>query len=162
MSAKKQKNPSRPHSPRILNKKARHEYHIEEVVEAGLVLAGTEVKSLRAGSAKIDEAYARLRGDEAYLVGMNIAYYGQAAEGLQHEPLRDRKLLLHRRQIEQLRGHVRQKGKTLVPLAVYFSKEGWAKCEIGVATGKRKYDKRETIKKRDQQRDMEREMRRRR
>jgi len=157
----KKKKSSEPKGVRIANRKAFHEYHILEKVEAGLSLSGTEVKSLRAGQMKIDEAYARVEQGEVYLVGATISAYAQAADGMQHEPNRDRKLLLHRRQIRQLEAHVRQKGKTLVPLAVYF-KNGWAKCELGVAEGKRQYDKRESIKKRDQQREMSREMRRRR
>ncbi len=147
--------------PRISNRKARHNYHIIEVVECGVQLLGTEVKSLRAGQARIDEAYARVRDGEVFLVGSTIAPYPQAAEGMQHEPNRDRKLLLRRRQIHQLEIHVRQKGKTLIPLAMYF-KRGWAKCEIGIAEGKRDFDKRDTIRKRDQQREIAREMKRRR
>jgi len=145
---------------RITNRKARHEYQILEVVEAGLELLGTEVKSIRAGQVKIDEAYARLADGQLYLVGANIAPYPQAGAGAQHESTRDRRLLLHGRQIEQIAAHVRQKGKTVVPLAIYF-KRGWAKCELGIAVGKRQYDKRESIRKRDQQRDIAREMRRR-
>ncbi len=144
-------------SPRISNRKARHNFHILEVVECGIELEGTEVKSLRSGQGKIDEAYGRLHDDEVFLVGANIAPYPQAAPAMQHDPTRDRKLLLRRRQIRQLEAHVRQKGKTLVPLAIYF-KRGWAKCELGVAVGKRQYDKREAIKKRDQQREMAREL----
>jgi SsrA-binding protein len=147
------------HSPRILNRRARHEFAISEVVECGMELLGTEVKSIRAGGAKIDEAYARVRGGQVFLVGMNISHYSHAAGDLQHDPLRDRRLLLHRGQIRALDAHVRQKGKTLVPLAVYF-KDGWAKCELGLAVGKRQYDKRQAIKARDQERDIEREMRR--
>jgi SsrA-binding protein len=147
--------------PRILNRKARHDFAILEVVECGMELLGTEVKSLRAGQAKIDDAYARVRGGQVVLVGANIAMYPNAAGELQHEPLRDRRLLLHRRQIQALEAHVRQKGKTLVPLAVYF-KKGWAKCELGVAVGKRMFDKRQAIKAREQQRDIQREMTRRR
>ena len=150
MSKDKDKKPSQ---PRMMNRKARHEFHIEEVVECGMVLTGTEVKSLRAGQAKIDDGYARIRDGEAYLVGVNIAHYPQAAAAMQHEQVRDRKLLLKRRQIERLLSHVKQKGNTVVPLAVYF-KAGWAKCELGLAVGKRFYDKRQDIKKRDQQRDM--------
>jgi len=142
-------------SPRIVNRKARHNFHIIEKVECGLDLTGTEVKSLRAGQAKIDEAHARVLDGEVFLVGANIATYPQAAAGMQHEPARDRKLLLHRRQIRRLEVHVRQKGKTLIPLAVYF-KGGWAKCELGVAVGKRQYDKRQDLRKRDQQREMDR------
>jgi SsrA-binding protein len=145
---------------RIVNRKARHDYHILEVVECGIALTGTEVKSLRDGQAKIDDGFARIRGGEAILTGVSISPYPNAAPDGQHEPLRDRKLLLHRRQIALLETHVRQKGKTLVPLSIYFER-GWAKCELGVAVGKRHYDKREAIRKRDQQRDMARELRRR-
>jgi len=148
-------------SPRIINRRARRDYHILEVVECGIELLGTEVKSLRNGQAKIDEAYARVRGGEVFLIGSSIAPYPQAAPAMQHEPTRDRKLLVRRGQIRQLESHVRQKGKTLVPLAIYF-RRGWAKCELGVAVGKRQYDKREAIKKRDQQREIARELSRRR
>ncbi len=146
-------------SPRVSNRKARHDYNILEVVEAGIELQGTEVKSIRAGQGRLDEAYARLIGNEVYLVGANIALYANATAANQHDPTRDRKLLLHRRQIELIAAHVRQKGKTVVPLAIYF-KRGWAKCELGIAVGKRQYDKRDAIRKRDQQRDVAREMRR--
>jgi SsrA-binding protein len=122
---------------------------------------GTEIKSIRAGQVKLDEGYARLQGSELWLIGVNIAQYPNASGMLQHEPLRNRKLLVHRRQIEQLESHVRQKGKTLVPLAIYF-KAGWAKCEIGIAEGKREFDKRESIKTREQKREISREMNRRR
>jgi len=159
MAAKKQSKPAP--DRRIVNKKARHDYHILETVEAGIELQGTEVKSLRAGQVKIGDAYARIRDGEAHLVGANFAQYKDAAGDLQHDPLRDRKLLLHRRQIRQLDSHVRQKGKTIVPLAMYF-RRGWAKVELGVAVGKRSYDKREQIKRRDQRREIDRELSRRR
>ncbi|MHC4981724.1 MAG: SsrA-binding protein SmpB [Planctomycetota bacterium] len=158
--ARKDKQPART-SPRITNRKARRDYHILEVVECGIELEGTEVKSLRGGGAKIDEAHARVVDGEVYLVGANIAQYPQAAGVLQHAPTRDRKLLLRRRQIAQLESHVKQKGKTLIPLVIYF-KRGWAKCELALAVGKRHYDKREAIRSRDQQRDIDRAMRRRR
>ncbi|HUU22062.1 MAG TPA: SsrA-binding protein SmpB [Phycisphaerae bacterium] len=157
--AKKQQ-PSKPRSPRIQNKKARHDYHILEVVECGISLLGTEVKSLRNGTATIDDAHARIRDGEVHLVGVNIAPYPQAVAGMQHDPMRDRKLLLRRRQIEQLEIHVRQKGRTVVPLAIYF-KRGWAKCELGLVAGKRQYDKRDAIRQRDQKREIARELRRR-
>ena len=146
---------------RITNRKAWHDFHISEVVECGVELTGTEVKSLRAGQAKIDDAYARVRNGELFLVGANIATYPQAAAAMQHSPTRDRRLLAHHRQIAQILTHVKHKGHTLVPLAIYF-KRGWAKCELGIAVGKRQYDKREAIRKREQQRDIQREMRRRR
>ncbi len=157
----KKKEQSGKHTPRIRNKKASHDYHLIEKLECGIELAGTEVKSLRAGQAKIDEAYARIKGDELWLVGATIAPYPQASEAAQHDPTRERRLLAHRRQIRQLETHVRQKGKTIVPLAIYF-KNGWAKCEIAVAEGKRQYDKRNDIRKRDMQRQINRELRRRR
>ncbi len=147
-------------TPRIVNRKARHHYHILEVVECGMELLGTEVKSLRAGSAQIDDAYAKVRGDAVYLIGAYISAYPQAGP-LQHAPARDRKLLLHRRQIQLLAAHVAQKGRTLVPLVVYF-KKGWAKCELGLVVGKRAYDKRQDLRKKDQQREIDRELRRRR
>jgi len=150
----------RPGPPRILNRKARYQYDVLEVVECGLELLGTEVKSLRAGSAQIGEAHARVRGSQVYLVGANIAAYPQAGP-VQHEPTRPRKLLLHSRQIAQLAAHVAQKGRTLVPLAIYF-KKGWAKCELGLVVGKRAYDKRQALRSKDQQREISREMTRRR
>ena len=156
MAAKKtspEKVPTR--SPRVVNRKARHNFHILEKVECGLELTGTEVKSLRAGQAKIDEAHARVQNGEVFLVGANIAAYPQAAAGMQHAPTRRRKLLLRRSQIRQLEVHVWQKGKTLIPLAVYF-RRGWAKCELGVAVGKKLYDKRQDLRKRDQKREMDR------
>ena len=150
----------KPRGVRISNRKVFHDYHIDEKVECGIELVGTEVKSLRAGQAKIDEAYARIENGQVFLVGANIALYPQAAEGMQHNPKRKRKLLLHRRQIHQLQQRIQQKGKTLVPLAMYFHR-GWAKVEIGVAEGKRRYDKRESLRKKDHQRDMQRAIRRR-
>lgn len=141
------------HERRILNRKARHDYHILETVECGMELLGTEVKSIRAGQAKIDEGYARLRSGEVWLSNVEIAHYPQAGPAMQHDPRRDRRLLLHKRQIEKLQAHVNQKGNTIVPLAIYF-KAGWAKIEIGLAIGKKMYDKRQAIKDRDQKRDM--------
>ena len=149
------------HSPRLLNRRARHDYHVLEVVECGIELTGTEVKSLRDGLGKIDEAYARIQGRELVLIDCTIPHYAQASPALQHESARPRKLLVHRRQIEALVAHVKQKGKTLVPLALYF-KRGWAKVEIGVVIGKKQFDKREDIKKRDAQKDIARAMNRRR
>lgn len=161
MAKKSKKKESAHKGVRITNRKARHNFHILEVLECGIELAGTEVKSLRAGQARIDESYARIDDGQLMLVGANIAQYPHAKGSLQHDPARNRKLLVHRRQIARLEFHVRQKGKTLVPLAMYF-KRGWAKCEIGLALGKRQYDKREAIKEREQKRDIAREMSRRR
>lgn len=155
------KKASKPHGVRIVNKRARRDFHIEEVVECGMALVGTEVKSLRLGNARIDEAHARVDDGEVFLVGSTIGAYPQAAPGMQHEPTRNRKLLLRRRQIDALEAHVRQKGKAVIPLAIYF-RSGWAKCELGIAVGKRAHDKRQDIKLRDHQRDIAREMARRR
>ena len=156
----KQKDHNEPKRVRIANRRARHDYAVSEVVECGMELTGTEVKSLRAGQAKIDEAFARVRGREVFLIGANIAQYPQAAPAMQHDPARDRKLLLHKRQVLLLESHLRQKGKTAIALAVYF-KRGWAKCEIGLAEGKRQYDKRQALRERDQQREISRELGRR-
>ncbi len=160
--AKKGKGDStQPKGVRIRNRKAFHDYEILEKLECGLALVGTEVKSLRAGQAKVDEAYARFDGDELFLVGANIALYPQAGEQMQHHPTRKRKLLARRRQLHALKIRVQQKGLTLLPLAIYFH-HGWAKCEIGIARGKQNYDKRDSLRKKDQQRDMARAMRQRR
>ena len=146
--------------PRVTNRRARFDFQILEKVECGLELLGTEVKSLRGGNASLEGAYARITNGEVFLCSANIAIYPQAAEGMQHDPLRDRKLLLRRRQIAKLEVHVSQKGRTLVPLSMYFSR-GWAKCELGAAVGKRQYDKRRAIRDRQQARDVARELRRR-
>ena len=141
------------------NPKARHDYTILETLEAGLVLTGTEVKSLRAGKVAIREAYVRVENAEVFVVGMNIATYEQG-NVFNHEPTRSRKLLLHRREIDQLHVHVTRKGNTIVPLSLYF-KDGRAKLAIGVAKGKDKGDKRATIAKRDVQRQIDRELKQR-
>jgi SsrA-binding protein len=144
-------------SPRKLvcqNRKARHLYHIEETFEAGLALLGAEVKSLRKGRGSLVESFAHPAGSELYIHGFHIPPYEQAT----HEtidPVRPRKLLLHRREIDRLIGAVSRKGYTIVPLNVYF-KDGRAKMEIGLGRGKKEYDKREDIKKRDQEREMRR------
>jgi SsrA-binding protein len=136
------------------NRKARHDFHIVERVEAGIALTGTEVKSLRDGGGTIREAYAQLRDGELYLVGANIAPYKQG--NIQnHDPLRDRKLLLHRREIEQLGVKVAQRGMTLVPLSLYLT-NGKVKLELGLARGKEGVDKRHAIAERDARRQMER------
>jgi SsrA-binding protein len=139
------------------NRKARHDFHILERVEAGVALQGTEVKSLRDGGGNIREAFAQLRGGEVFLVGANIAPYKQG--NIQnHEPLRDRKLLLHRREIGQLGKKVAERGMTLVPLALYFS-NGHVKVELGLAKGKEGVDKRRAIVDRDTRRQIDRAMR---
>lgn len=129
------------------NRKARHDYHIEETFEAGLVLTGTEVKSLRLGRAQLREGYAAIDRGEAYLYNVHISPYDQGNR-YNHDPLRRRKLLLHKGEIMRLLGRVREKGYTLVPLRVYF-KRGKAKLELGLARGKKVYDKRADIAERD-------------
>jgi len=138
------------------NPKATHDYHILETVEAGLVLRGTEVKSLRAGKASIKEAWAQLRQGEVWLEGMHITPYEQGNRW-NHPPLRTRKLLLHRREIERLIGAVEQQGRTLVPLELYFDR-GRAKLTLGLAVGKQAHDKRETLKRRIADREVARAM----
>ncbi len=141
-----------------VNRKARYNYSIEDSLETGIVLTGSEVKSLRAGRANIAESYASEEGGEIWLINSYIPEYEQA-EGRNHEPRRARKLLLHRRQIERLGGAVHRQGMTLVPLKLYFNDRGIAKLELGLAKGKRQYEKRETEKKRDWEREKGRLMR---
>lgn len=135
------------------NKSARHDYFIEERIEAGIVLTGTEIKSLRAGRINLKESYARINDREVFILGMNISPY---SHGNIHnvDPLRDRKLLLHKKEILKLITEVSQNGKTLVPLSVYLDERGRAKVEIAVAKGKKNYDKRETIATRDAEKRM--------
>jgi SsrA-binding protein len=140
------------------NRRARHEYFIEDTLEAGLVLTGSEVKSLRQGRCSIGEAYAQEENGELYLRSAHIAPYDAAARA-NHDPLRPRKLLLHRREMARLLGQIQREGYTIVPLSVYFNPRGIAKVQLGLAKGKRKVDKRETEKKRDWQRDKARLMR---
>ena len=140
------------------NRRARHDYIIEDSLEAGLVLTGTEVKSLREGRASIGEAYAAPEDGEFYLLNAHIAEY-EAASRFNHEPKRPRKLLLHKKELARLIGRVQRDGYTVVPLRLYFNKRGIAKVELGLARGKRKVDKRETEKKRDWQREKARLMR---
>jgi SsrA-binding protein len=142
------------------NRRARHDYQLLDRFEAGLVLTGTEVKSLREGRVTIAQAYADVRDGELWLVGAHIDEYAQGNVA-NHEPDRDRKLLLHRREIESLIGQVNQKGLTIVPTRLYF-KDGRAKLELAVARGKEQRDKRRDIAKRDAQRDIERAISRRR
>ena len=141
------------------NRKASHEYFLLERFEAGIALQGSEIKSIRAGQISLAEAYIRVDGDEAWLEDAHIAPYEQAGQ-FNHEPRRPRRLLLHRREIRQLWNEVRQKGMTIVPTRVYL-KNGRAKLEIAVAKGKKLYDKRQTIAKRDAEREIERDYRRR-
>ena len=141
------------------NRRARHEYDVLETLECGIVLVGSEVKSLRAGTISLEEAYARLKGNEVWLLGCEIAEYVQANR-LNHQPRRPRKLLLHKREILKFAAKAMEKGLTLVPLKVYF-KEGRAKVLLGVCRGRKLHDKRDVMKKKDVQRDIERAMRRR-
>jgi SsrA-binding protein len=141
------------------NRKAGHEYYLLERYEAGIALQGSEIKSIRAGQISLAEAYIRVDGTEAWLEDAHIAPYEQAGH-FNHEPRRPRRLLLHRREIRQLWNEVRQKGMTIVPTRVYL-KHGRAKLEIAVAKGKKLYDKRQTIAKRDAEREIERDFRRR-
>jgi SsrA-binding protein len=142
------------------NRRARHEYTIEDTVEAGLVLTGTEVKSLRAGRATLTDGFGQITDSEAWLHGVHIPEYTQGT-WTNHEPRRTRKLLLHRREIDKLASSIRERGLTLVPLSLYF-KNGRVKIELGVGRGKRTYDKRHDLAKRDAAREVERELRRRR
>ncbi len=139
------------------NRKARHDYDIEESYEAGIALTGSEIKSVRAGRLNLRGSYARVVNEEIILYDTHIAPYEQSGKYYNHDPMRPRKLLLHRREISRLTGLVRQKGLTLVPLRIYF-KGRRAKVELGVARGKKQYDRREDIAKREAQRDIERAM----
>lgn len=141
------------------NRRARFEYEIEETYEAGMVLTGTEIKSLRAGRASIQEAFARVEHDEVWLYHMHVPPY-EAGSVFNHDPLRKRKLLLHRSQIRRLFGRAQQKGYTLVPLRLYF-RHGVAKVELGIARGKKLYDKRAAITRREADRQVQRALRRR-
>jgi SsrA-binding protein len=143
-----------------VNRKARHDYHILENFEAGIVLKGSEIKSIRAGKVNLSDAYARPENGELWLYNSHIASYDAASYNT-HEPIRPRKLLLHRKEIDGLTSKVVQKGLTLVPLKLYI-KHGVAKVELGVARGKKVYDKRETIARRDAEREMERALKHRR
>ena len=138
----------------VTNRRARRNYTIVDVFEAGLVLVGSEVKSLRDGKVELKDSYGDIRQGEAWLVGAHISPYDFAAQG-GHEPERDRKLLLHRREIDRIAGQVAEKGLTLIPLRVYF-KDGKAKVEMALARGKTTYDKRDTLRERDHQREIER------
>ena len=142
-------------SPTIDNRRARHEYHILDSLEAGLALTGTEVKSIRAGGVSISESYARFRDGEAWLLGMHVPPYKQGSFS-NVDPNRPRKLLLKKEQIADLQSRVKEKGLTIVPLRMYFTR-GMVKVQIGLARGKKDWDKREDIAKRDAEREMRRE-----
>ena len=140
-----------------LNRRARHEYLIEDSLEAGIVLSGTEIKSIRAGKVNLADSFARIDKGQAWLVGAHIAPW-EGGNRLNHEPKRDRKLLLHRNQIDQLLGRTKAKGLTLVPLKLYITSRGKAKLELGLGKGKQLYDRRREIAARDSRRDVEREL----
>ena len=140
------------------NRKAYHEYHILDKYEAGIELFGTEVKSLREAQANLKESYVIVRKNQAWISGMHINRYSNTGhEG--HDPTRNRRLLLNKREILKIKQNIEQKGLTVVPLKLYFSENGWAKVEIGLAKGKKIFDKKSSIKERDIKRDMQRELR---
>ena len=141
------------------NRKATHDYSLEERFEAGLVLLGTEIKAIRAGQANLREGYVQLRNGELYLVNTHISTYEPAGQS-SHDPLRPRKLLLHRKEIARIATRLNERGFTLIPLKIYL-KNGRAKIEIALARGKRQYDKRQAIAERDSQREIQRELGRR-
>ena len=140
-----------------LNRRARHDFTIDETFEAGIVLFGTEIKSIRAGKANLSDAYARVERDEAWLIGAHIAPFEQANR-YNHEPKRVRKLLLHRSEIDELMGRAKAKGQTIVPLRLYITPKGKAKLELGLGRGKQLHDRRRDIADRDARRDVDREM----
>ena len=154
------KQPSSDEKIVCLNRQARHNYFIDEIYEAGLVLVGSEVKSLRDGKANLVDSYAQIRHGEAFLINAHISPYAGANQ-FNHEPTRIRKLLLHGREIERLTGKTKERGLTLIPLKLYF-KGGRAKVELGLARGKKLYDKRETLRRKVAEREVERSLKSRR
>mgnify|MGYP000855442521 FL=1 len=136
-----------------INKKARHDYFIEETYETGIALTGTEVKSIRAGKVNLRDSYAEVKNGEVFVHNMHISPY-EAGNQFNHEPKRSRKLLLHKYEIRRLIGKTQERGYTLVPLKIYFNEKGKVKLEIGLAKGKKLYDKRREIAKRDAEREM--------
>lgn len=155
MSSKKNKDQKKG-PPKIENRKARHDFHIDDTFEAGIVLLGTEVKSIRAGKASINEAFAYIRNGEIWLKNMYIKPY-EFGSHYNHDERRDRKLLLKRKEIREIDKLLNQKGQTLVPLKLYF-KNGYAKMLLGIARGKKKYDKREDIREKDVKRELDRKI----
>ena len=140
------------------NRRAHHEYSVEDTFEAGIVLRGTEIKSVRAHKVSLADAYARIDRDEAWIVGLHIAPWESADVRFNHEPKRARKLLLHRHEIDELLGKTKAKGLTLVPLAIYINDAGKAKLSLGLARGKQTWDRRREIQERDAKRDTERQL----
>jgi SsrA-binding protein len=147
-------------TPRIANRRAMHDYFISAKIECGLVLFGTEVKSLRNGHAHLQESYAKIENRKLILHGCHIDPYEKASAQANHIPTRERILLVHKREIHKLESELKVRGTTLIPLAIYF-KDGMAKLELGVARGKQQYDKRDTIRKKEQDRELRRAMSRR-
>lgn len=139
------------------NRKARHDYAIVDSLEVGIALTGTEIKSVRASNVNLQDAYARIDRGEAWLIGMHIAPWAGGNRN-NHEPMRERKLLLHRMEIDQLVGRIKAKGLTMVPLSMYFNDRGKAKIQLGLVRGKKNYDRRRDIAARDARRDLEREV----
>jgi SsrA-binding protein len=163
MAAKRDKQSGNGEAPRrsiAENRKARHRFEVLDTLECGVALVGSEVKSLRNGKLSLDEAYARVRGGEVWLVGADIAEYTQASVW-NHEPKRPRKLLLHRRELEKFAAQAHEKGLTLVPLKMYFNDRGVAKVLLGLCRGRKMHDKREALKRADARRQIERAVRRR-
>lgn len=140
----------------ILNRRARHEYHILETYEVGIILLGPEVKSIRAGQANLAEAHCIIRNEKMILIGCHISPYKPAAMNNPAEPARSRELLMHKKELLRLIGKLKEKGLTLVPLKLYFNERGYAKLEVGLAKGKKLYDKRQDKKEKDIQRDLQR------
>lgn len=140
------------------NRRARHEFHVEETFEAGIVLRGTEIKSIRAHRVSLADAYARIEKGEAWIVGLHIAPWASADVRFNHEPKRTRKLLLHRAEIDELLGRTKAKGLTLVPLELYVDDRGHAKVRLGLARGKQSWDRRREIAERESKRDLARDL----
>ncbi len=141
----------------ILNRRARHEYHILETFEAGIILTGPEVKSIRAGQANLAEAHCIVRNERVLLIGCHISPYKPAALNNPNDPARSRELLMHKKEVERLLGKLKEKGLTLVPLKLYFNKRNFIKLEIGLAKGKKLHDKRRDMKERDIKRELQRQ-----
>jgi len=139
------------------NKKAYHDFFVDDTLEAGIVLTGTEIKSVRAGKVSIKESFAKIKNREMWVYGMNISPYEQGNR-FNVEPLRDRKLLLHKQEIRKLESQMKEKGLTIIPLKMYINEDGKAKVQIGVCRGKKNYDKRDSIAERDAKRQMDRKM----
>lgn len=149
-----------PNTPEIVNRKALHEYEILEKYIAGIVLTGTEIKSIREGKASLVDAYCYVKDGEMWVKGMYIAAYEKAGHNTQHDPYRDRKLLLRRAEIDRLAGRVQEKGLTIVPLRLFISERGWAKLEIALVRGRKLHDKREVLRRKAMEREAMQELKR--